>query len=504
MIRLSAVLALVLLGACNNDKDASGTDVDTDVLDTGLDTDTTVTIPPEPPTWQVTGQVGNILAVHTLAGKGQKENYRVTAVFADALQGFDTAAGCMTRNGLCIQSLPTEDDTFVDTDKDFDEDGRVYTWNGFSVTVDVVDAPFIIEDDGIHYYDFELDGPPLELHPAVSFSGEWGSFSSSSALVIPTLELVEPSASDNVDVTDGFGTVRWTPGGEGVPHLVIVADDFTRVYRLADDGQFEIDWDSLGLGNDIPDVYYARWSVTEHDINGNTLGVVGVTQQAFGVQYCDNFPTTNVPGAKGNGNLGDRPHHLTVGYHGLIYENELHDYTSSGTGVSATIDFVIYDINFQPLCTIQYDASVNTPTTAWTTDNGMALWQGYDIDLSEGKGSSTCGGVDELIFGTRDLREYIEGFTWGFGIGDMSPLQEADLELQFGAQWAIVGPQLHGVYATRDGVTAQEVGFGRNFDLSGCYALETPPVPDELVPTGPDLPNSAYAGFGLYTYDIQP
>ena len=81
---------------------------------------------------------------------------------------------------------------------------------------------------------------------------------------------------------------------------------------------------------------------------------------------------------------------------------------------------------------------------------------------------------------------------------------ELELEAQFGAQWAIIGPQLHGVYATMDGVTAQEIGFGRNFDLDGCYALDTPSVADELVPTGPDLPNSAYAGFGVYTYDIQP
>ena len=182
MIRLSTVLAILLLAACSDKEAPIDTDVALDTADTGV-TDT-VTVPTVP-TWQVTGQVGNVLAVHTLPTQGTAESYRVTAVFANLLQGFTTAAGCMVKDGVCVQALPVDDDTFVDTTIEFDTE-RKYTWNGFSVTVDVVEAPFFNDpDDGVQYYDFSLEGPPLELNPSVSFSGEWGSFLSTNTLVIP-------------------------------------------------------------------------------------------------------------------------------------------------------------------------------------------------------------------------------------------------------------------------------------------------------------------------------
>ncbi|MBA2319699.1 MAG: hypothetical protein H0V89_00980, partial [Deltaproteobacteria bacterium] len=297
---------------------------------------------------------------------------------------------------------------------------------------------------------------------------------------------------------------RWTPGGAGDPYLRIVTDDFTRVYKLEDDGEYELDYDALGLGPaERPDLAVGRWSVEEVDVNGNTLTMVGMTEQPCGTQICDNFPDVVINGSSSGAGLGTSPSFLGVGYQALIYDSQLEDFQFSGDDLSAALIFTVYDASERPLCNVSYDAS-NNAIVQYPTENGLALWKAWSIDLGNGGGASTCGRVDPSVFGSEDMRDYIESFSWGFGIGEMSPELTTQLSLTFGPDWPLLQPLLHAVYVTNDGVTATEMGFGRNADLNGCYTGNPTLEPDELVPSGPNLPDSLYAGTPYYFYDIQP
>ncbi len=497
------VILAAALAACNGSNDSG--DV-SDVADTDTDTGAPYVTPPDPPTWQVTAQDGSIVAVHTRPGAGLDETFAVQAVFSKTLQGFPTAAGCMIEGGICIESLPARTDQFVDTETPFDRD-RNYTWNGFSLSVDTIVAPFVNElPEHVQYYEFTLEGPPLDDHPVISFSGEWGTYSAA-PVFIPAMELLEPAGDDNIDVTDGFGTIRWTPGGKGEPYLRVVANNLNRLYRLEDDGQFELDYVSLGLGPSVrPELYVGRWDIQEIDVNGNELMVAGITEQPCGTQVCDAFPVDNVQPSSGGPNLGITPNYVGVGFEALIYNNFLYDYEFAGSTRSAAIVFTIYnnDSPPRPLCRVSYDASDYQIDNSWTTDNGEDLWAGWAVDLVAGRGQSNCGTIDSATFGTTDIRTVLERFAWGFGIGKMSRAFESELEVTFGpAQWKVLGPTLHSVYITSDRVNATEMSIGQNIDLQGCYTADPDLTPDATIPDGSNLPESLYLAEPVYVIDIQ-
>jgi hypothetical protein len=504
-VNRTAILFVLAFVACDGGEPVpqdTAPPVDTSATDTAIET-----IPPEPPTWQVTGQVGSVLAVHTIPSKFADETFRVSAVFADALQGFETAAGCVLPSPtICVQALPESDDAWTDTVNAFDLESRDYTWNGYEVSVDAIFMPFLNDQNrSVQYYDFVLDGPPLVADPVVAFSGEWGNYLSDGELKIPAFELLEPSASDNIDVTDGVGEFTWTPGGPGKPYLRLAWDDTVRTIQLADDGSYSLDWAGFGFGTTIqPDIWFGRWSVVESDINGNTLKLVGVTEQQIGAQVCDDFPEVNLAPANGGGSIGTEPHFVGVSLEGVVYDNALYDFEREGVPESARLIFNVLDDAARPLCTISFDASTYTASTNWATDSGMPLWQGYVFDLPVGRGNSNCGSVDQATFGTRDLRTFLEGFQWGIAIGQMSPAFATELSSALAAQWPLLEPVVHSVYVSQDGgFTGIESGYGRNMDTNGCFGVNDPPTPDERIANGPDLPDGFYTSTPYVVIPIQ-
>lgn len=166
------------------------------------------------------------------------------------------------------------------------------------------------------------------------------------------------------------------------------------------------------------------------------------------------------------------PTWLGMAFAGTVVDDAVYDYEVDGVSYSAVLLFDFFDANNQFMCEIAYDASGAIPTVGWSTDSGGALYASFDVPLANG--GSSCG----LVGGT-DMRDVLEGFDWGFALGELRGL-EAFLEGAIASQgqdwqndWA---PYTYALYAEGGLFGADnlaiEAGYARSYDRT-CAVVAT-------------------------------
>ena len=82
--------------------------------------------------------------------------------------------------------------------------------------------------------------------------------------------------------------IHWNPSGAGQVYLTIVGGPlFARLYLLEDDGFFELEVDSLGLGMDPIELEFtvSRWDRSLVSIRGNELEIAATSEVSFTRSY---------------------------------------------------------------------------------------------------------------------------------------------------------------------------------------------------------------------------
>lgn len=477
---MRAIATLALLIACDSGSpDASDPPLDTD-------TGTTVDKPDPLEPWQVTGKEGSLVSRWAAAPPFGRPSYRIMGLFADDLQA-TTAASLCVDNGWCLPDLPAPD-SFVDVQQTWQVGASTTYWNGFDLEVGEVEVPFVFDPDldASWYQGAAL--PPPDPNPIVRFDGEWGSYEGPGPSVPPLIVVTSPDPSQLLVPSQPI-ELRWVPGGEGDVVLRIQDGTNKRLYVLVDDGSFDLDLATtpLDISKEIS-ITLGRWVITEADVNGNSLQMVGVVEQPFTTQPCETYP--DVPfGEVDYTPPAPRiaPVFFGLGVRAFIADPLIYDYRwdSDGDGTpeefSSVVDIDVFeDVGLlfpvpSYVCTVTYEASTATPTStkAWTPDTGMELWAAWDLELNDGV--SDCNRVDPVDFGgSDDIRDWLATKRWGFALGGMSQEFRNTLRTAYtdaGADWANqIEPYVHAGYYTWDRQSATEAipVFGFPTDPMEC------------------------------------
>jgi len=539
---LSPCLALGLVigvAGCSGDDDSNEPDppqTTASTAETGSD-DTAEPITGEP--FQVINHEGSVVLIRDASlREGDNGYFRLYGVFGTDLRGVGTGQFCLDA-GVCIEELPEQVGDFVELDGFFRTTEMDYDWVGERVSVgnsprDWMEMPFLYargssadEDADVDVFGFYQGGearldrdeiPPLGVRIE---EGEWGDNVEVEAedgiplpqlprLVSPPTTVVPPAAVVTFDWL-------WPPDpkppelpidrGDTPLFLRVRANELHRIYRLPQEGPFDLELGALGV-NESSDVefFFGRWSNTEARINRNDLHVYGGIERRLTSTTCitSNLPKVNLAGeSTGAESPTIQPASIAVSFDGLLVDEDVHDYgwdakgLGSPTPTSSSLTFTAYDADQQPLCTVRYDASraSSVPVNTVTVANAGRVFAAFEIDLANG--ITDCNRLDSPIFeGYPTLNQALESTPWLFALGEMGasagPLSQA-----YGNDWDTVEGQMYGLYAQRmisDNVDrcpgaddvyvdvevgAVEVGAGFLYQTESCGVLH----PD-LVPLG--------------------
>jgi hypothetical protein len=133
------------------------------------------------------------------------------------------------------------------------------------------------------------------------------------------------------------------------------------------------------------------------------------------------------------------PSYWSMGFIGAMDGVHVRDFDGLSGPNSAQLSFVLYDDNFNSICSVLFDASdaqqVN-PASWGPADSGVSPVVGYELTTGLPRWTD-CGPVDPNQFGTADISEWFFE-TWGIGFGPLGTIG-ADLEAAVdgsGLDWA--------------------------------------------------------------------
>jgi hypothetical protein len=268
--------------ACGEKKDAepgdaadtdSDTDADTDTdtdadTDADTDTDTDTDIPFVAPP----GEASVVLLdlEDSSAARAQTLLFGMFVVDGEGIWNF---ADCEVIGLPCIDGqLPLADDTFADL--------TTLPWNRIASSPGRVGAVVTFANNDMDFdYGIYFGDPTYVPGDSVGFeqldaNAEWGAWSVPDVLIQPDRPASPTPLFQQPRVWSVGGTqsFAWTAGGAGDPYLWLIGDGLDRIYRLADDGDFTLDLDDLGLDPDQASnvfVILGRWSFADVLVNGN-------------------------------------------------------------------------------------------------------------------------------------------------------------------------------------------------------------------------------------------
>jgi hypothetical protein len=457
--------------ACGSDEPPVTTDPTT-TTDTAEPTNTTTaTVTTEdtgPNAWQVDGQQGNLVSVYRGFAPGLPRGFDVFATFAEAMPTGQDVAWCLG-GGPCIDAPPSEPDTYIDVGPVPELADVSWTWVGNGLRVDGQRVPFENNpEDAFAWYTHTVAKKPDVSLVEVQFeeNGEWGAYEGAVLPQAPSVRVTDPTPGERVNLSADELSFAWEAGGEGEVYLTIqgerAADDPISVYYLLeDDGAFNLSLSEHGLTPES-DVRIAigRRVVDEVDVNGNTLQVTGLDEQSYRPE-CLPYPDVTVPtSAPASGTMQD-PFYMDISAYGIFAQDGIHDYTEDGADAptSARIVFTFLDFYAQPVCKVTYDISGEravAPKKPWSvygafSGYGPSVWMAYDLTLADGR--SNCDGVNAALWGSTDLRNWLELFTWGIGVGD-----NVD----------VAGQMTYAGYVSFDGVSGIELDEVSAYELLDC------------------------------------
>ncbi len=486
MVRTTGLL--LLLTACGGP--AGGPNKPDETADTATvttaPTPTGTTETEESNTWLVEGQQGSVVTVFRHFAPGMPQGFDVHATFADALPMVDDAAWCLA-GGPCTNSRP-EADSYVDMFAFPPVEGVGFTWVGNEVEVWRLDLPFLnVPDPGFAFYSNNVANKPAEelLKFKIPAEGQWGAYNEPVVPVAPDMRVTSPTPGERISLAGETVDFEWVSGGAGEVFLTIMGertegDPINVMYVLADDGEHSLDLAEHGLTPESDVVISLGRRVTEQtEVNGNTLFMSGVEEQPF-TPECRPWPDIDIDGSDitVSGNQMD-PFYMGVRFQGVIADGTIQDFTPEGEDEprSAKMIFEFNDYFFQPLCKVIYDVSGprSQQVAPWPRyGGGGTIYDAYNFTLRNGW--TDCKPVNPLVFGSNDMRGWIEnpGFQWGVGVGDRVDVPT-------------VGT-LSG-YITFDGAEGIEMNPGFGYALHDCD--EAIKSAGQLPPADPGAPPTA-------------
>ncbi len=499
------IVAALIVVACgpSGDTPPRPTDATTDGTGGPVTTDTTVE---EPPPFLKVGEEGSVVVVRSHAGSGGNATFSVYGVFADRLKGYTASALCLAE-GFCLpEGLPAEDDFLDVSEEEFPPAGADWSWVGNTFVAADRAVPLVLDAEEEQTF-YEVRGVEQLADPpyALSLGGEWGDYFDPSAVAMNVIEVTEPEPGLGLSLTPGTTIpFRWKKAGEGDVVLRISGDGFERVWRLADDGEFDLNVDAVPIESDGEyRVSLARWTTTTIDVNGNDLDVIGVSEQPWWAAECADFPTVDLL----EGSDGDpfdpaiRPAYVGVGFSGIVSGSHLFDYSYDGVQGSAVLFFYVYDDAFVLQCTVAYDASaaVEIAADTWTPNiPGEEIYRAFDVPLANGY--TDCPPTDVAFLGTDDIRLHLERvdlFDWGVGIGSKSLQATTFLKnVTTVDQFNDLNPVTSSGWVTPNGVTAYETSIIEHLEMVPCGNADSDnPIP---AATSEDLVPGYYGSTFLY------
>jgi hypothetical protein len=253
---------------------------------------------------------------------------------------------------------------------------------------------------------------------------------------------------------------------------------------------------SLVPASEITDGETWSCSVTADD--GEDVGSPGTASVDVGdvCEYPDVSLSTSTGPAPG---ATIYPAHFDVYWIATVSDDGLHDTEYDGAQESSYLEFGFYDSAGNDLCSIYYDMDGGVAASGWTTDNGGALYGAWEIPLVDGY--TTCPEVSHTTWGTTDLRDVLESWTWGVGVGDLidlfDPLRTA--VLNDGQDWTNDWePYVFGGYLYSDAYgMAWELQYGFGWQAICGVLVEDTSGDLSALPT----PASSPIAEGIYAAD---
>ena len=485
-----SVLALVLGAGCSGDDTNPPDPPQTTgaTAETGAG-DTAVPFTGEP--FQVTDHQGSVVLLRDARlREGDRGYFRMYGIFGSDLRDVGTGQLCLDR-GICIDELPTSVGDYVELDGFFRTTESDFDWVGERVAIgnsprDWMEMPFLYSlgtsadpEADLPEFGFYLGNesrldrdeiPPLGVRVE---EGEWGDgveVEAEDGIPLPFMprlnsppgEVIPPAAVVTFDW-------MWPPDpkppeppvdrGSTPLYLRVRANELHRIYRLPQEGPYDLELGALGLNDSSQaEFYFGRWHSSETRINRNDLFVYGGIEARIGTTECPTnaFPSVNLAGTSNEGQLpAVQVASIGVSFDGLVLDQSVRDYgwDAKGSGTptpqSSSLTFTAYRRNGEPLCTVRYDASSATsvPTNTVQTANAGRIFNAFEISLRGG--ISDCNRLDAPVFeGYPLLTQALESTPWIFAFGEMGesagPLAEA-----YGNDWSTVEGQMYGLYAQR-------------------------------------------------------
>lgn len=274
-------MLLAFLLSCTSSNDDTTTPPSVETADTAVTLDTG---------WSP-GDYGSFFYSYDV----QTQQAVVSAIAVQTTPGFINLPDCIARDVTCLPVLPKGEDTFVDfvADQRVDLELLRTRYIGRTASFGPFEMPLVQDQDTqATYYTTNVQGGVLDGQQAwISWPGGfWSQYRSDDIVqVSPPIELIAPAAGSFTEFTNGDQfVIEWVPTGDGIVTLEATSRfGFSRIYRLADDGLFALDIDSLPWQMLTQDVSFAlkRWDRGDLRVSGHVVDIAAMSQVTFEGQF---------------------------------------------------------------------------------------------------------------------------------------------------------------------------------------------------------------------------
>jgi len=220
--------------------------------------------------------------------------------FAESTSGTPNLAECAAVDVVCYPTLPNDLDELKDFDPraDFEPDAFDTRYIGLGMGFGPYELDYLNAQDGTHsFYYADITEQVREegwatgwMGPSWGADGMWQAHEDDESLFVTIpVELQRPAMGSMVRVPNGTKLpIEWVPTGDGELYLrVSQRFGIGKLWRLNDDGYFELDIDELGFGDSPEDftVTLMRWNRSIVRRKGHDLDIAALSFATFDGAY---------------------------------------------------------------------------------------------------------------------------------------------------------------------------------------------------------------------------
>lgn len=304
----------------------------------------------------------------------------ILGMFAENRRGILNLAQCVgSAASFCVTDLPENPGDSVPVEsldpsllgelntRDVGETVSLGDWTAEYRFDSATDAGFYFGAEN----NVDLPGRKLGL----TLGGEWGPYAGTDDISAPTPMVL--TSHDPMVQNEFFDAepipLRWEPGTKGEVYLEASTPLEQRLYKLDDDGEYDLDLSALGLAaDDDVTLLLGRWSIETVDHDGHEVNVqIQSNQRLVGTwrtigSRSELDPYDECADARG------APSAVTGNYFGSIqgYTRDLNPGNNGCTGYAASGVDGIVPIDLQPedLLTVTYQLTANDASLYLLTD----------------------------------------------------------------------------------------------------------------------------------------